>query len=116
MRKRKRSYPPARTATNQRTGDRDAPVQRPTLVSIDLTARGGGGKFAVGDRVRINGMGLYAGQVAVVEALAGTAIPSALVRTAAGSTRRVRMIDLTPVGAEEGTDHGGGTAGGRGGA
>ncbi len=94
MRKRKRTYPPARTATGQRPADRDVPVQRPTVVSIDLTARGGGGTFAVGDRVRIKGTGLYAGEIATVEGLAGTAIPSALVRTEAGSTRRVRTIDL----------------------
>lgn len=94
MRKRKQSYPPARTATSQRAAARDMPAQRPTVVSIDLRARLGGAAFSVGDRVRINGTGLYAGEIAVVEALAGTAIPSALVRTAAGSARRVRTIDL----------------------
>ncbi len=102
MRKRKQSYPPARTATSQRAANRDTPIQRPTVVSIDLTARAGAGSFAVGDRVRIRGTGLYAGETAVVEALAGSAIPSALVRTAAGSARRVRTIDLERVAPEGG--------------
>ena len=94
MRKRKQTYPPARTATSQRAANRDAPTPRPTVVAIDLTALAGGGTFAVGDRVRINGTGLYAGETAVVEAVARTGIPSALIRTADGSARRVRTIDL----------------------
>ena len=53
MRKRKQTYPPARTATSQRAANRDIPIQRPTVVSIDLTARTGGGTFGIGDRVRI---------------------------------------------------------------
>ncbi len=114
MRRRKQTYPPARTATSQRAAGRDGPVQRPTVVSIDLTARAGGATFAVGDRVRINGTGLYAGEIAVVEALAGTAIPSALVRTAAGSARRVRTIDLELVPPEGGPDRRGGAAGSEG--
>lgn len=101
MRKRKQSYPPARTATSQRGASRDASPQRPTVVSIHLNARKGGGAFAVGDRVRINGTGLYAGEIAVVEALAGTAIPSALVRTEAGSARSVRTIDLERLPSED---------------
>jgi hypothetical protein len=94
MRKRKQTYPPARTATSQRAANRDVPIQRPTVVSIDLTARTGGGTFGIGDRVRINGTGLYAGETAVVEAIVGTAIPSVFVRTEAGATRRVRTIDV----------------------
>jgi hypothetical protein len=94
MRKRKQTYPPARTATSQRAVNRDAPMVRPTVVSIDVTARAGRGNFSVGDRVRINGSGLYAGETAVVEALAGTAIPSLFVRTDGGGTRRVRTIDV----------------------
>ncbi len=102
MRKRKQTYPPARTATSQRAANRDVPFQRPTVVSIDLAARAGGGDFAVGDRVRINGTGLYAGETAVVEALAGTAIPSVFVRTDAGGTRRVRTIDVEKLPAGDG--------------
>jgi hypothetical protein len=103
MRKRKATYPPARTATRQprAPGGPDAPGARPTLVSIDLTARAGGGRFVVGDRVRISGSGLYAGELAVVEALVGGAIPAVLVRTAAGRTRRVRTIDVQRVAEDE---------------
>ena len=88
MRRRKQTYPPARTATSQRAAHRDASAPRPTVVAIDLTALTGGGTFAVGDRVRINGTGLYAGETAVVEALARTGIPSVLIRTTGGSARR----------------------------
>jgi hypothetical protein len=101
MRRRKQTYPPARTATSQRATNRDLPIQRPTVVSIDLTAQTGGGQFAIGDRVRIRGTGLYAGESAVVESLAGSAIPSVLVRTDAGATRRVRTIDVEKLGTEE---------------
>jgi len=44
--------------------------------------------------------GLYAGEAAVVESLAGGLIPAALVRTEAGRARRARTIDLQPVGSE----------------
>lgn len=69
-------------------------MSRPGVVSIDLDARAGAGAFAVGDRVRINGTGLYAGETAVVEALGGTAIPSLFVRTESGGARHVRAIDV----------------------
>ena len=101
MRRRKQTYPPARTATSQRATNRDMPMQRPTVVSIDLAAQTGGGAFAIGDRVRIRGTGLYAGEAAVVESLAGTAIPSVLVRTDAGGTRRVRTIDIERLAPED---------------
>jgi hypothetical protein len=51
----------------------------------------------VGDQVRINGTGLYSGELATIEKLATGAIPSAVVRTEAGRTRQVRTIDLEPV-------------------
>ena len=102
MRKRKQTYPPARTSTGQRSTNRAMPMERPTVVSIDVHALAGAGGFAVGDRVRINGTGLYAGETAVVEALTGTAIPSVFVRTDAGGTRRVRTIDVERLPAEEG--------------
>ena len=47
-------------------------------------------------RVTIMGTGLYAGETAVVESIAGGVIPAANVRTEAGRTRRVRTIDLAP--------------------
>ncbi len=73
-------------------------ITRPTVVSIDPTAQKGGGSFSIGDRVRIRGTGLYAGQTAVVEALTGAAIPSVVVRTDVGSARRVRTIDIERLG------------------
>ena len=47
-------------------------------------------------RVSIQGTGLYVGEVAVVESIAGGVIPAANVRTESGRTRRVRTIDLVP--------------------
>ncbi len=103
MRKRKVTYPPARTATRQpaagATNDDRFPV-RATLATIDLRAGGGRAGLAVGDRVRILGGGLFAGETAVIERLTGGAIPSGLVRTEAGRTRLVRTIDLEPITAE----------------
>jgi hypothetical protein len=49
--------------------------------------------------VRINGTGLYSGELATIEKLTTGAIPSAVVRTEAGRTRQVRTIDLEPVAA-----------------
>src|SRR4051812_27881669 len=47
-------------------------------------------------RVTVLGTGLYTGQTAIVESIAGGVIPAAVVRTEAGRTRRVRTIDLVP--------------------
>ena len=47
--------------------------------------------------MRIVGGGLYTGEIAIVESVPGGVIPSALVRTEAGRTRRVRTIDLEPI-------------------
>jgi hypothetical protein len=66
-------------------------------VAIDLTAAKGRSDLSVGDRVRIIGTGLYAGEVAVIEKLSGGVIPSAYVRTDAGRTRQARKIDLEPI-------------------
>jgi len=100
VRKRKVTYPVARTANRpaRPTGVEpgSAPV-RPTVVTIDQTALTGGGVFAIGDRVLIAGTGLYAGETAVVETLASGVIPAAGVRTEAGRTRRVRTVDLRRV-------------------
>jgi hypothetical protein len=69
------------------------------VASINLSASTGRAGLKVGDRVRINGTGLYTGELATIEKLASGAIPSAVVRTDAGRTRQVRTIDLEPVSA-----------------
>lgn len=102
MPKRKVTYPPAKTANRppQPTGlPEDAPYVRPTVAIIDVSASKGRAGLSVGSRVRINGTGLYSGEIAVIERLANGVIPSAVVRTEAGKTRQVRTIDLEPVGA-----------------
>jgi hypothetical protein len=100
VRKRKVTYPVAKTATKgaRNTGlpgdPRDPRTVRATVATIDLTALEGRDDLSVGDRVRIGGGGLYAGELAVVEGLAGGVIPAATVRTEEGRTRRVRVVDL----------------------
>jgi hypothetical protein len=99
VRKRKVTYP---TPRNKKAPPAAAPEPiyiRPSVVAIDLTAGAGGGAFALGDKVRIIGSGLYSGEAAVVESLPGGVIPSALVRTEGGRTRRVRTIDLEKISA-----------------
>ena len=64
------------------------------MAAIDLSAGQGKDGFTAGSRVRIAGAGLYSGEEAVVESVPGGVIPSVLVRTDAGRTRRVRTIDL----------------------
>jgi len=73
---------------------------RSSVVAIDVNARRGRDGLAVGQRVRILGSGLYAGEIAVIEKLGGTVVPAATVRTEAGRSRQVRTIDLEPVAAE----------------
>ena len=101
-RKRKTVYPPARTDTKpaQRPGAGPEPYVRPTVATIDLTAGSGRAGLSIGDRVRISGNGLYAGEAAVIEKLTSGVIPAALVRTEAGRTRQVRTIDLEPIARE----------------
>jgi hypothetical protein len=98
-RKRKTTYPPARTDTKpaQRPGAGPEPYVRPTVATIDVNATVGKSGFSVGDRVRITGAGLYAGEAAVIERLTSGVIPGALVRTEAGRTRQVRTVDLDPL-------------------
>lgn len=103
MRKRKVTYPVARTATKPaRTvglpGDPN--YVRSTVATINLAALEGRSDLKVGDRVRIGGSGLYSGETAVVEALVESVIPAAMVRTEAGRTRRVRSVDLERLPAE----------------
>jgi len=97
MRKRKVTYPTAKTATRKpRTAglSSDPSYVRSTVAEIDLNALAGRDDIAVGHRVRIGGDGLYSGETAVVESLVGGLIPAAMVRTEAGKTRRVRAVDL----------------------
>ena len=94
-RKRKVTYPPPRSSKGP------APVfvpqvTPPTVAVINNQAGQGREGIAVGMRVTIMGTGLYTGESAVVESIAGGVIPAALVRTEAGRTRRVRTIDLAP--------------------
>jgi hypothetical protein len=70
------------------------------VATIDLNAGSGRAGLSVGDRVRIAGVGLNAGEAAVVEKLTAGVIPGALVRTEAGRTRQVRTIDLEPIARE----------------
>jgi hypothetical protein len=98
-RKRKTVYPPARTDTKPapRAGAGPEPYIRPTVATIDLNAGSGRAGLSIGDRVKISGGGLYAGEAAVIEKLTSGVIPAALVRTEAGRTRQVRTIDLEPL-------------------
>jgi hypothetical protein len=100
MRKRKVTYPQAKTANRPApaTGlPTDPPYVRPTVATIDLTAGKGRAGLTVGGRVRISGTGLYSGEIATIEKLVTGVIPQAVVRTEAGKTRQVRTIDLEPV-------------------
>lgn len=94
--KRKVFIPPKRTPPKTQPGTETS--GRPAALSINLSALGGRLGLEVGDRVRILGSGLYAGDIAVIERIAGGVVPAAAVRTEAGRTRTVRTIDLEPVG------------------
>ena len=111
-RKRRTVYPPPRNATRPpRPGEPGGPggppvgepYVRPTVASINLSASTGRAGLKLGDRVRINGTGLYSGELATIEKLTTGPIPSAVVRTVAGRTRQVRTIDLEPVAAAAST-------------
>jgi hypothetical protein len=104
MRKRKVTYPVARTATKQPRSaglPGDPGYVRSTVATINLAALDVRDDLAVGHRVRIGGGGLYAGEIAVVESILSGIIPAAMVRTEAGKTRRVRAVDLERVAAEK---------------
>ena len=94
-RKRKVFIPPKKTNPRPQPGVDTS--GRPGATSINLGALEGRKGLAVGDKVRIGGSGLYAGDIAVIERMAGGAIPSAAVRTEAGRSRTVRTVDLEPV-------------------
>ncbi|MDL2335250.1 MAG: hypothetical protein QFC55_04390 [Chloroflexota bacterium] len=72
-------------------------IERPNLAKINLTATAGKQGLKVGDRVRIDSNGMYAGKMGVIERLSAGAIPSALVRVDGGGSRQVRTIDLMHV-------------------
>ncbi len=95
-RKRKVFIPTKRTPPKVQPGTDTS--GRPAALSINLSALGGRSGLAAGDRVRILGSGLYAGEVATIERIVGGVVPAASVRTEAGMTRTVRTIDLEPVG------------------
>jgi hypothetical protein len=93
--KRRQTYPPPRSSK----GPAPAyvpPMTPPTVALINRQAGTGRADIEVGMRVSILGTGLYVGEIAVVESIAGGVIPAATVRTEAGRTRRVRTIDLVP--------------------
>ena len=73
------------------------PRIRPNLATINLAAKLGRSGLAIGDRVRINGSGLYSGEEAVIVRFGTGAVPMAAVRTDSGRSRLVRTIDLTPL-------------------
>jgi hypothetical protein len=100
MRRRKVTYPVPITSRRAAPTGTDPAQARPGLVTIDLKAGAGRAGIRIGDRVRIQGTGLYSGETAVVESLPGGVIPAALVRTENGQARRVRTIDLEPLGPE----------------
>lgn len=100
MRRRKVTYPPAKTATKgapPAPGAFDPRNPPGRTVSINLSAGAGRADIRPGSRVRIL-TGPLAGEIAVVESLAGGVIPAAVLRTTDGKTRRARTIDLEPVG------------------
>lgn len=99
-RKRKVNYPPAKTSTRPTRGEPVGNPVRQGVVTIDLNAGAGRPGLSVGDRVRISGSGLYAGEEAVIERTVNGAIPAAFVRTIAGRARQVRAIDLEPITSE----------------
>ncbi len=96
MRRRRTVYPPAKTATRGGASSLEARAAAASrVVSIDPAAIRGRSGLLPGMRVEIMD-GLYAGQTATVESLAGGVIPAVVVRTQAGRTRRVRAIDVLP--------------------
>jgi hypothetical protein len=98
VRRKKQVYPPPKTATKgapPAPGAFDPRNPPGRTVTINLAA-GAGRAIKVGDKVRIQ-TGLFAGEAAVVESEASGVIPSVMVRTEAGRTRRARSIDLEPI-------------------
>jgi hypothetical protein len=100
MRRKKVTYPKPKTATasgaaTAASADARAAAAASRSVSIDLRALSAGSDVVLGGRVQI-ASGLYAGEFATIESVAGGVLPAVVVRTDAGRTRRVRAIDLVP--------------------
>jgi hypothetical protein len=103
VRRRKVTYPPAKTATKGATStgpDARAAAAASRVANINLDAMTGRADVLKGSRVQIMS-GLYAGETAIVESVVGGVIPAAVVRTEAGRTRRVRTVDLIPTSAAD---------------
>ena len=98
MKKRKDNYAQSRVAQKRQPPPAagDSLDERPNLARINLDAGMGRAGFHVGERVRIESTGMYAGQIGVIERLSSGVIPSALVRVEGGGGRQVRTIDLVP--------------------
>ena len=99
-RKKKVTYPPPKTASSGASAaaaaaDARAAAAAARTVTINLQAMTGRAEIKPGVRVRI-ASGLYEGEIAVVESIAGGVIPAATVRTEAGRVRRARTVDLIP--------------------
>ena len=113
MRRRKVTYPQAKTATSGGSkpspADARAAAAAARVAVINLSAMTGRADIRQGMRVQI-GSGLYAGEFAVVESVVGGVIPAALVRTEAGNARRVRTTDLVPAPATASKDAASGAA------
>jgi hypothetical protein len=97
--RKKRPYVPPRPAPTPAagTGDpmRNAVINR--AVTINLQATTGRADIRQGQRVQISS-GLYEGDEGVVESMVPGVIPAAVIRTADGRSRRVRTVDVTPIG------------------
>lgn len=75
-----------------------------TVAVINSAAPRGRDDLSIGLRVSIVGSGSSAGETGVVERLVAGVIPAAIVRTEAGKSRRIRMVDLVPIkGADQGS-------------
>ena len=98
MRKRKTTYPPAKTANRPApAGTPGEVVQRSTLATINVDAVKGRSGLQVGGRARVLGTGRHAGSIVTIEKLVTGGIPQAAVRTDGGESGRVRTIDLEPI-------------------
>ena len=99
-RKKKVVYPTAKTNSSGASAaaaaaDARAAAAASRTVTINLKAMSGRAEIQPGLRVRI-GSGLYEGELAVVQSIAGGVIPAAVVKTDAGRVRSVRTVDLIP--------------------
>jgi hypothetical protein len=94
MSRKRRVFTPPKRNPAKAPAPGESTVNRSNAVSIDLRAMTGRTGLSAGQRVRILGTGLYAGEVATIERFANGVVPAAVVRTEAGRTRQVRTIDL----------------------